>query len=108
MPTINRKAVKTVSTQTEIRKLRQKMYNTTQWRNLRKIYLMEHPLCEECLKHNIVNAENLSVHHLKSPFDPNISEMERYSRLLDYGNLQTLCRECHGLEHANRQKLPNI
>lgn len=27
-----------------------KIYNTTTWRNLRKAYLMKHPLCENCLK----------------------------------------------------------
>lgn len=87
------------------KKERQKLYNSAQWRNLRRIYIQEHPLCEECLKNNIINGEHLSVHHILSPFDPNISEVEQWSRLLNYDNLQTLCEECHGALHAQEQKM---
>ena len=65
---------------------------------------MEHPLCEECLRNGVVNADDLTVHHILSPFEPNIGEVEQWRRLLDYFNLKTLCAECHGHLHATEQK----
>ena len=102
MPTINKKPV--LLNKSTKKQDRAKLYGTTQWKNLRKIYLQSHPLCEECLKNDIVTGEHLQVHHKLSPFDPNISEMEQWQRLLDWNNLQTLCRECHGKLHADEQK----
>ena len=102
MPTINRKPI--LLNPSTKKKDRAKYYGNTQWKNLRKIYLQSNPLCEECLKNDIVTADHLQVHHKLSPFDPNISEMERWQRLLDWSNLVTLCRECHGKLHANQQK----
>ena len=102
MPTINKKTV--VLNRSTKKQERQKYYASTQWKNLRKIYLQSHPLCEKCLENDIITGEHLSVHHILSPFDPNISEMERWQRLLEYGNLTTLCEECHGKLHAEEQK----
>ena len=103
MPTINKKPVQVIYLKKERNKERHTLYNNSQWRNLRKIYLQSHPLCEECLKHDIV-TEASDVHHLLSPFDPNLSEMEKWKRLLDYGNLMALCKDCHGKIHAMQQK----
>ena len=83
---------------------RAKYYGNTQWRNLRKIYQQSHPLCEMCLEEDIITPAH-DIHHKLSPFDPNISEMERWKRLLDYGNLMALCKDCHGKLHANEQKM---
>jgi len=109
MPTINKKPVQVVKSNREERtEFRQKLYRSSQWRKLRNIYLQEHPLCEECLKNGIVNGGDeqhpLQVHHISSPFDYNICEMERWSRLLDYFNLKTLCEYHHGITHAQQQK----
>ena len=104
MPTINKKSVLVVSATKERKNERMKYYNNPQWRNLRKIYLIEHPLCEECLKHGVVTGERLTVHHILSPFEYGLDELERYRRLLSYENLQTLCEKCHGVLHATMQK----
>ena len=37
----------------EKRKERQNIYQTARWKDLRKSYLMEHPLCEICLNNGI-------------------------------------------------------
>lgn len=85
--------------QTDKRKLRQKAYQSSEWRKLREVYLKRNPLCEECLlKGKITPA--VDVHHKKSPFKNN--EVNK-SLLLDYNNLQALCKECHGDIH-NRQQ----
>ena len=103
MPKINKPARKPKTNthyQTDMRELRKRAYNTTKWRNLRTTYLMEHPVCEECLKKGIVNAgsvENpLQVHHINSPFKGGVIN---YDLLLDSRNLETVCSQCHAEIH---------
>ena len=102
MPTINKKPVLLVKS--AHKQNRQKLYSNPQWKNLRKIYRQTHPLCEECLEHDIINAERIQIHHILSPFEPNISEMEQYRRLLDWNNLRSLCATCHANLHNEQEK----
>lgn len=56
MPTINkieRKPKPSERKDTDMRELRRKAYNNTQWRKMRDTYMHEHPICEECLKKGI-------------------------------------------------------
>lgn len=82
-----------------MRKLRQKAYQNRHWRKLRDTYLKEHPICEECLKHGKVTPAE-DVHHIKSPFRG--GEIN-YNMLLDYHNLESVCKDCHGEIHAAQQ-----
>lgn len=77
--------------------LRRRLYNKAAWRKLREAYIMEHPLCEIC-----GSGYDLQVHHLSSPFEDGLDEMERLYRLLDPSNLQTLCPFCHGKLHGRK------
>lgn len=102
MPTIQKPEKKRKSferKETDMRKLRQKAYQNTEWRKLREVYMHEHPLCDECLKKGKVTPAT-DVHHKKSPFK---NGEVNYSLLLDYDNLMSLCRECHGEIHAKQQ-----
>lgn len=84
---------------TETRLLRRQAYNNTAWRKLRDSYLKLHPLCENCLKEGkVVPAED--VHHKRSPFQK--GEIN-WTLLMEPENLQSLCKECHGKEHAKEQ-----
>ena len=83
--------------QTDKRKMRQKAYNSSEWRKLRLKYLMEHPMCEEC---NKKVAED--IHHIKS-FVVN-GEID-WGLLLDEKNLQALCKDCHGSHHSGKSKI---
>ncbi len=84
---------------TETRLLRRQAYNNTAWRKLRNSYLKLHPLCENCLKEGkVVPAED--VHHKRSPFQK--GEIN-WTLLMEPENLQSLCKECHGKEHAKEQ-----
>lgn len=87
----------------ERRKFRKKYYNNSDWKKLRLAYLQQHPLCENCLKKGIVNGTDIQVHHIQSPFEDGLTEMDRMQRLLSFDNLESLCARCHGLEHLNKQ-----
>lgn len=108
MPTLNlKKKTKKDNTRNEHspnRELRQKAYNTTEWRKLRDTYIKEHPLCEDCLdKGKVVPAED--VHHISSPFS---SGEINYGKLLDGTNLRALCKECHAAKHNHTENKPTI
>ena len=75
----------------------QQYYNTKSWKTLRKEYLSLHPLCEECLKNNIIKPA-VHIHH-KREFLKGVTDEERWSLLLDPNNLQALCYECHKSKH---------
>ena len=49
-------------------------------------------------------AAGHSISKITLSFDPSISEMEKWKRLLDYSNLMALCKDCHGKIHAKQQK----
>lgn len=103
MPTVNkleRKKKKIMPRkETDMRKMRQKAYQNKNWRKLRDTYLREHPICEECLaKGKVTPAED--VHHKRSPFR---GGEVNYNLLLDYHNLESVCKDCHGEIHAAQQ-----
>lgn len=81
----------------EKRKMRKHYYNMSEWKKLRLAHLQEHPICEICEKKGIIKPAQ--VHHLESPFEDGLSELERMERLLNPNNLQSLCAECHGKLH---------
>lgn len=101
MPTIKKleKKKRPERKETDMRKLRQTAYQNKHWRKLRDTYLKEHPVCEECLKKGRVTPAQ-DVHHIKSPFKG--GEIN-YNLLLDYHNLESLCKDCHGLLHSQMQ-----
>jgi len=103
MPRINKierkKRSQAPRKETDMRKLRQKAYQNKHWRKLRDTYMKEHPICEECLKHGKVTPAE-DVHHIRSPFRG--GEIN-YNMLLDYHNLESVCKDCHGEIHAAQQ-----
>ena len=97
MPTINKIKPKP----SQRRKDRQKLYQLKQWRELSQYYRMMHPLCEVCEKQGITKPCE-HVHHVLSPFDYGLSEVERLARLLDVENLIAVCQECHNALHQKK------
>jgi 5-methylcytosine-specific restriction endonuclease McrA len=66
-------------------------YDAT-WDKLRAAFVVANPVCQRCWR---VPTE--IVHHIK-PID-------QYPELrLDWDNLQSLCRKCHGDVHAELEK----
>lgn len=83
---------------------RAKMYNDKSWKNLRAYWIQKQPLCQMCLlNHNRVR-EASQVHHLLSPFEEGIGELERQFRMLSTMNLMSVCQECHNEIHNNVKK----
>lgn len=66
-------------------------YESPEWRELKKFYMNQHPLCELCLNEG---AEKLSreLHHIKP--------ISVGGKPLDESNLIALCKLCHGSIHG--------
>lgn len=71
----------------------QKIYQTKTWRELRKAYLMQHPLCEMCLGKDVVKPTQ-EIHH-KVPISTGTTPEEMMDIAFDSNNLIGLCKECH-------------
>ena len=82
------------------RKERQDIYNTKRWKDLRRLMVQEHPLCEDCLKRGVLTPTD-EVHHLKSPFRKGLTPEEKERLAYDPNNLVCLCRSCHIKRHHN-------
>ena len=64
------------------------------WAKLAKRFLTAFPLCSKCFDEGRATPAAL-VHHVQG-VDPRHPE-----RRLDWNNLQSLCRPCHGKVHAS-------
>ena len=82
---------------------RQSMYSKSEYRKLRDWYYQCHPICEDWGKLGLTTPSK-DIHHVMSPYDPNISPAESYRRLIDENNLVSLCRYHHNLRHGNCKK----
>lgn len=101
MPTLKKLEKKTsYPKRNKSKEIYDNVYNTKTWRNLRKAYLMEHPLCEECLKQGIVKPAS-DVHH-KYEISNGTTPLEMKDIGFDYNNLQALCEECHINKHHKK------
>lgn len=70
-----------------------KRYGTA-WRIIRRRYIGQHPLCEECLKRGLaVPAEH--VHHIVPLADGGTN---------DESNLMSLCKSCHSRIHLELRR----
>ena len=67
-------------------------YNNSRWRRLRKQFLLEHPLCEECKKQGAVTAATV-VDHIK----PHQGDERLF---WDESNWQALCKHHHDKKTA--------
>lgn len=79
---------------------RQKLYNTFQWRQIRKKQLTAHPWCEKCLSAGIYTPAT-DVHHLK--------RHEGNVETFFSSPLQSLCHSCHSsetIQEVNERGIP--
>lgn len=102
MPTIARLQKKHRNDyKTENKQLAQAGYNA--YRKLRTAYLMEHPLCEICLKNGIVKPTE-EIHHITEILNGKTKE-EVISLAVNPNNLIALCSDCHHKLHNSIIKL---
>ena len=77
---------------------RRQIYNSQRWKKLRRVKLIQNPLCEICLKDGkIVPA--VDIHH-KDSFT-NYTGQLRYYKAYDFDNLLSVCKQCHAALHKN-------
>lgn len=77
------------------------LYQTKEWRKLRKIKVSESPICEMCkFMKRIVPVH--TVDHIIPITEDNYEEL-----FLDYDNLQSLCDPCHKFK-TNRDKTDKL
>lgn len=80
----------------------QKLYNSSNWVNLRNAYLMKHPLCEICeAKGLTIPAQE--IHHIK-PISTGEDILEMMDIAFNPNNLQALCVKCHHEIHKRMKK----
>lgn len=73
-------------------------YNSVAWKNCRAAYRASvGGLCERCLRNGLYVPGEI-VHHKKHIAPDNINDP---SILLDWNNLELLCRGCHKEEHRD-------
>ena len=82
--------------------------NSREWRTLRIQKLRANPLCERCLAEFGRAVPARCIHHVV-PVESGRSEAECRSRCFDFGNLQSLCFQCHSDIHkAERSYTPSV
>lgn len=85
------------------KQIRDDIYNSRRWKNLRLLYIKHNPLCEICLAAGKTTLAS-DVHH-KDSFTLYNGE-ERYNKAYDYYNLMSLCKYHHTQLHKNHHQ-PN-
>ena len=82
-----------------------KLYNSSMWKQLRNGYIIQHPICEICLKEyeegNRLIEEVMSteeIHHI-IPISNGRTKMEMEQLAFDAENLKALCRFHHHKIH---------
>ena len=82
------------------------IYNSKEWHRLRAEKLAANPLCEQCREDGIANGVlpdgyirlATCVHH-SHPIEDSSSMEEMKHWAFMWGNLRSLCRECHARIH---------
>jgi len=77
-------------------------YNTLNWVRLRDLKLSANPVCERCER-----ALSECVHHI-TPFLNGNSENEINRMFNDWGNLMSLCNDCHAVIHQKKKNKMEI
>ena len=78
-----------------------RFYKSKAWKIRSMNYRKLHPLCERCLSKGLYVPAEL-VHHKVHINEENQHDMQI---LMSDDNLESLCRKCHGEEHASREAM---
>ena len=88
------------------KKIRQSIYNTPQWKNLRKVVLMKNPICIDCQEELLSKGKTdgdtlaIDVHHTDSFMRYVDNKEKMYQKAYDINNLIGLCKYHHLLRHG--------
>ena len=67
-------------------------YGSTRWKKAREVFLLQNPLCAECMRHDVLRPAVL-VDHIESHRGDRI-------KFWDKNNWQSLCKRCHDRKTA--------
>ena len=81
------------------------IYSTARWRKMRAAKLMEQPLCECCLEHDIIKFAT-DVHHI-TEISTETDLDKQLALAYDFNNLMSLCETCHMRLHGSKHKKNN-
>ena len=88
----------------------QALLNSKRWKNLRRWYLQQHPLCERCVEEGQAAGieegfirSAVDVHHIR-PVEEAKTEEEMKRLTFDIHNLRALCIPCHVKTHQELGK----
>jgi 5-methylcytosine-specific restriction endonuclease McrA len=81
-----------------------KFYN--KYRKIRHIKLMQDPLCERCIEKNPPIIKSAQEVHHKKHISEGLTYEQKYILATDINNLESLCIDCHTLEH-NKYNIPS-
>lgn len=73
-----------------------KFYQSKKWRRVRKLYVMENPLCVKCEERGLI-TEVQEVDH--------IIPLRLGGAKFDFENLQSLCKSCHARKSGKEAHL---
>jgi 5-methylcytosine-specific restriction endonuclease McrA len=71
------------------------LYNTQRWRRRSRLQLQAHPMCAHCEAKGVTTIAALAHHVVAHDGDV---------RLFFFGELASLCHDCHLAEHGRAQK----
>ena len=74
-----------------------RMIQSVRWAKLRREKIKLNPLCQDCLEHGIYTPAQ-EVHHI-TPCETARSVKQMEELMFNFGNLRSLCHECHVLTH---------
>ena len=79
----------------------ERLYKSKAWRACRNGYMEKvGGLCEECLRRGLYTPAEI-VHHIVEVTPENIDDPKV---VLNWGNLEAVCRECHAEKHGARAR----
>ena len=109
MPTIKKENASMPTPKQEYstrKKIRQSIYNTPQWKNLRKVVLMKNPICVDCQEELLAKGKTdgdtlaIDVHHTDSFMRYLDNKEKMYEKAYDINNLVGLCKYHHLKRHG--------
>ena len=88
------------STKQGWKKRRERFYKDITWMDCSDSYRKAHPLCERCLKKHVISPSEETHHKIKLTPE----NIDRPEIVLNWDNLEALCRDCHKKEHGQERK----
>lgn len=76
-----------------------KLLSSGRWRELRRRYLSDHPICQRCESLGKTTLATC-VHHIL-PVESQVTPYEMERVAYDYTNLEALCDACHEERHKH-------